>query len=186
MKQLKIFRETALPGTTQADSIYIIAPAGTPNYVEIYVTNSSNQLRRIINQADITALINSAVQAATELTIVADIAARNALNPTRTMYVFVQNATGDATVASGGATYLYNTSNSTWIKVSEAESLDVVVSWASITGKPSSSVAAIDAAVAASHTHANKTQLDKVGENAEGLLTYNGQLPPTRWESTGW
>lgn len=76
----------------------------------------------------------------------------NALNPTRAIYVYVTNATGDSTVASGGATYLFNPTNSTWIKTSEAESMDVSVNWASITGKPTSSAAQIDAAVAASHS----------------------------------
>jgi hypothetical protein len=35
--------------------------------------------------------------------------------------------------------------------------------------------AAIDAAVGNAHTHANKSQLDKIGEDAGGGLTYDGQ-----------
>ena len=35
MAIFKIFRETALPGTLQPYSIYIVAPAAKPNYVEI-------------------------------------------------------------------------------------------------------------------------------------------------------
>lgn len=189
MATVKIFRETALPGTTVADAMYIIAPAGTPNYIELYVTNSSNQIRRIINAADIAALISAAVAAATELTIVADIAARDALAPTAPRYVFVTNATADSTVASGGATYLFNPTGSVWIKVSEAESLDVNVTWASITGKPTSTPAQIDAAVGASHSHTNKTQLDQIGQNAGGELTYNGVQVKTEWNNgatPGW
>ncbi len=181
-----MYRETTLPGTLQPFSIYYVAPAGSPNYVEVYITNGSGQARRVIKESDIQSMINSTIAAANELTIVADIAARDALNPTKVMYVYVQNATGDPTVASGGATYMYNTANSSWIKVSEAESLDVVLQWNNIQGKPSSSPSQIDGAVAASHSHSNKTQLDKVGEDAGGNMTYNGSIPYTKWETTSW
>lgn len=183
---IKMYRETTLPGTLQPYSIYYIAPTGSPNYVEVYVTDSSGTARRIIKQSDIQAMINSTIAAANELTIVANIAARDALSPTKVMYVYVQDATGDATVSSGGATYMYNPATSAWIKVSEAESMDVVLNWSNIVGKPSSSPAQIDAAVAATHTHSNKTQLDKVGEDAGGNFTYNGSIPYTKWESTTW
>lgn len=63
--------------------------------------------------------------------------------------------------------------------------MDVALTWANITGKPTSTVAQIDAAVANSHTHTNKTQLDKVGETG-GNLTYNNSLPYTGWETTTW
>ena len=73
-----------------------------------------------------------------------------------------------------------------WIKVSEAESLDIVTSWASLTSKPLSSVVQIDNAVAIAHTHSNKTQLDNIGQNVEGLLTYNGSLPTSSWATVNW
>lgn len=183
---IKMYRETTLPGTLQPYSIYYIAPASKPNYVEIYVTNSTGVARRVINEDDINTLVSNAITAANEIIIVADIAARNALNPTKVMYVFVENATADPTVTSGGATYIYKLSTSSWIKISEAESLDVVLNWNNIVGKPSSSPAQIDAAVANSHTHTNKTQLDKVGEDAGGNFTYNGNIPYTKWETTTW
>lgn len=183
---IKMYRETTLPGTLQPYSIYYIAPASKPNYVEIYVTNSTGTAKRVIGEDDVNALINAALTSANEIKIVADIAARNALNPTKITYVYVQNATGDATVASGGATYMFNTTGSVWIKISEAESMDVVLNWSNIVGKPTSSAAAIDAAVSNSHTHTNKTQLDKVGEDAGGNFTYNGNIPYTKWESITW
>lgn len=188
MANLKIYKETALPGTLQPDSIYFVAPAGSPDLVEIYVTKSdaSTPHRHVLNKAEVQAMIDSSIAAASELTIVADIAARNALNPTRAIYVYVENATGDNTVSSGGATYLYKTATSSWIKISEAESLDVSLTWSSIIGKPTSSPSAIDAAVTASHTHTNKTQLDQIGQNAAGEMTYNGVQVKTEWASTGW
>jgi hypothetical protein len=185
---LRIFRETVLPSAQDLHpySIYLIAPSGTEDYVEMYVTNSTiagqaPYARRIINQADIEALVDTKIQAARELVIVDDIAARNALSPTFSQFVFVIDATGDNTVASGGATYLYNTDSTSWVKISEAESLDVVVSWDSITGGPESTPAEIDDAVAKAHTHANKTELDKIGEDSDGNLLYSNKLPLTGW-----
>ena len=93
-----------------------------------------------------------------ECDVVADITARNALSPFKGLRVYVVNATGDATVASGGADYIHD--GSAWIKTGEAESMDVVVDWANLTNKPTSSVANIDASVTNSHTHSNKTLLD--------------------------
>ena len=50
-----------------------------------------------------------------------------------------------------------------WTKVAESESLDVVVNWANIVGKPESSVALIDDAVSKRHTHNNReTVLEKL------------------------
>ena len=188
MALFKIYRETALPAfPLQPYAIYLIAPAAKPNYVEMYVTNSNGSAaRRIINEADIQSMINTAVANVNNIQIVADIAARNALAPTNTKYVYVKNATGDATVASGGATYLWDTDTSTWVKISEAESLDVSLTWANLQGKPTSTADQIDTAVTNSHTHSNKTQLDKVGEDAGGNFTYGGVIPHVAWASVGW
>lgn len=187
MATYKVFKETALPGTLEANSIYLVAPAAKPNYVEMYVTGAvASTVKRIITDTDVQSMIDSSVASFSQLEVVADITARNALAPTRNMTVLVLNATGDATVASGAATYVYRLATTSWIKISEAESMDLSITWASISGKPSSSPAQIDAAVAATHTHANLTQLNKIGEDGNGDLTYNGSLPNTKWQSTNW
>lgn len=61
-----------------------------------------------------------------------------------------------------------------WQKVAEAESLDVVVDWSSITNKPSSSVADIDDAVMKKHSHANKAVLDDITDSS-GDLYYGSE-----------
>lgn len=187
MATFKIYRETALPGSLQPYAIYIVAPAAKPNYVELYVTNAAGTAaRRILNDTDIQAMIDASMASANQIQVLANIAARNALTPTGSWYVYVKDATGDATVTSGGATYLWDTAASTWVKISEAESLDVSLTWAALSGKPSSPVADIDDAVTKRHTHANKTQLDKIGEDVNGDLTYGGNPVATQWNSTGW
>lgn len=188
MATFKIYRETALPGTLQPYAMYIIAPAGSPGLIEIVVTDAAGTgSRHVINKAEIQAMIDASMASAgaSNLVIVADIAARDALTPTSNIYAYVTDATGDGTVASGGATYLYNFAATTWLKVSESESMDVVLSWASIQDKPTSTVTDIDDAVTKRHAHANKTQLDQIGE-ASGEMTYNGVQVKTEWSSTGW
>ena len=169
------------------NSIYFIAPAARPDYVEIYVTgNDPATAKRVINEQDVQALIDASGGGANSLEIVDDIAARDALVLDANALVLVLNATGDPTVASGAATYAYRHSDSSWTKISEAESMDINFSWANLSGKPTSSVADIDDAVSKRHAHANKTQLDKIDQDASGNLTYNGNLPATGWASSNW
>lgn len=183
MPAIKIHKTTTLPGTLEGHSIYLVAPAAKPNYVEMYVTNAdATAVRRIITEQDVISLI----KANSNIQIVDDIAARNALAPVNGQLVYVLDATGDPTVASGAASYLWKANTSEWIKLTEFESMDVVVRWSNIQGAPTSSPSAIDAAVANSHTHANKTELDKIGEDGNGNFTYNGQPPRARLEVAGW
>ena len=49
-----------------------------------------------------------------------------------------------------------------------------VLQWANIQGRPTSTAAEIDDAVSKRHSHANMVTLDKVGEDAGGLLQFNG------------
>lgn len=187
MAQFKIRKLTALPGMLEANAIYIIAPAAKPDYIEMYVTGTvSTNIKRIIGEDDIALMISDAMAAARELKIVADITALNLLTPSQPEYVFVIDATGDLTVASGGATYLYNPGTMSWIKVSEAESLDVAATWASLSGKPTSTPENIDDAVGKAHVHNNKTQLDKIDEDVNGEFLYNGAAPHIAWDSAEW
>lgn len=188
MAVMKFHKVTALPGTLEGHSVYLVAPAGKPNYVELYATSADGtSARRILNDTDIQAMIDASIAASgAGVEIVADIAARNALSPTNGKYVLVLDASDDPTVNSGAASYVWRSATSTWIKLTEYESMDLSLTWADISGKPTSSPAAIDAAVANSHTHANMTQISKVGEDSNGDFTYNGQPPRARLETAGW
>jgi len=88
--------------------------------------------------------------------------------------VFVIDATGDTTVKTGSATYIWMP-NLSWRKLNEDESLDVTLTWERLEGKPQSTVTDIDLAVARQHVHSNKTQLDALSEDGEGKLLYRGQ-----------
>ena len=187
MALYKIFKETSLPGTLEPNSIYFIAPASKPDYVEIYVTGTSGSVvKRVINSDDVQAMIDSASTGLSQIEIVADISARDALNPTTTVQALVLDASDDPTVDSGAATYIYNPSTEEWIKIAEYESMDMVIDWSYIQNRPSSSVSDIDDAVAKKHTHANKTELDKISEDGSGYLLYNGDYPKIAWDSVNW
>lgn len=170
---------TAVPTTpTTPHTLFLVALPDKPTHMEVYMSDKTGTLaRRTLSESDVQAMIATALSSANQVTIVADINARNSLT-NKNGTVYVKNATADSTVKKGGAYYLYDTQASSWIKISEAESMDVALTWASLAGKPTSTPQAIDLAVTNSHTHANATQLDKIGE-IDGKLAYDGKLVGT-------
>lgn len=187
MAAIKFFKVTTLPAILEGHAVYYVAPVAKPNHVEMYVTSAdASVVRRIVNIDDIQSMINSSISASNAFEIVDNIAARDALSLSGNKFVLVLDATGDTTVSSGAATYAWRSSNSTWVKVSEYESLDVTLAWDAIQNKPSSTVADIDAAVAQRHTHANFTELNKIGEDGNGDFQYAGNHPRARLEAADW
>ncbi|MDO4897054.1 MAG: hypothetical protein Q3971_06800 [Moraxella sp.] len=172
---MQIQKLTAVPSTpTTPNTFFFISSSSAPNYVELYVSsNDGATLKRLINEADIKALIAAQISTAGKYTVVDDINARNDLS--QKGFAYVKDATADSTVKAGGAFYLYNETDSTWVKLSEAESMDTSLSWDSIQGKPNVTAHQIETAVSQAHTHANKTELDKIGQDSQGNLTYDGK-----------
>ena len=78
------------------------------------------------------------------MSVVDDIPARDGLSPSEGDSCWVKDATADDTVTKGAALYIY--ADGQWVKMAEAESMDVVIQWASIQGKPTASTTTIDAA----------------------------------------
>ena len=186
---LKIFKETIIPSTLQPNSLYMVAPVDNPTYVEFYVTGlEASVVRRTLNQADIAAIVaqHISVLDINNLIVVNDIDDRDNLNPSTNTFVFVKDATGDSTVSVGSASYIYEVLTSTYTKIAEYESSNLVLSWANIVDGPISTPAAVDDAVSSRHSHANATQLAKIGENAEGNLTYDGVIPLAGLSSANW
>jgi hypothetical protein len=182
MSAVKVFKTTSVPAELVADAIYLVANG---SFVEMYVTSTTGVAKRIPIESDVQGWITTAMAGVNGVTIVADITARNALTPTANVFVYVADATGDTSVAAGAAMYLYNHGTTTWVKVTEYESLDLVMSWANLTGKPTSTPAAIDAAVTAA-THSNRAVLDLLSVSG-GLLQYNGSPVTVVWETPiGW
>ena len=188
-QEFKTHRVIELPAVLEAYAVYFVAPAGTADYVEIYVTSSDGtSARRVINEQDVNTLVEQKLAGTDEIYVVDTIADRLTVDTAKSRYVYVVDASDDSTVTSGGASYLYNTVTEDWVKISESESMDLVLNWNSIIGGPTSTPAQIDEAVAAKHTHVNKNALDKVGEDVEGNFTYGGVAVggTTKWATTNW
>lgn len=102
------------------------------------------------------------------------------LDASKSKFAWVVDATGDPTVKSGGALYRIEGKNIT--KIFEEESVDleesIVITWDRITGRPLSTVNAIDESVARAHVHLNGDVLDKFSV-AEGVLLFNGSAIAT-------
>lgn len=187
MTELAFHRVTAMPGSPAANAIYFVAPAARPNYTEVYVTGTSGStVKRIINEVDVQALIDASLTGIGGLKIEDDITARDALSLSADALVMVVDASDDATVTSGAALYAWRNSQTSWTKISEFESLDLQLTWSALQGKPTSAVGDIDDAVSKRHAHSNKSEIDKVGQNGNGNLLYDGGLPKTGWDSEGW
>ena len=172
--QMRIERVNALPATLSGSTMYVVK-SSEAGLADVYFTNNDGtEARHVIKKSEITDMINTSIGNFTNIQLAADITARDALSLTRNALVLVLDATGDATVSNGAALYLYDVATTAWHKVSEFESMDVTLTWDAIQGRPTSTVAEIDDAVAKAHVHANKAQLDKIGEDADGVLQYNG------------
>lgn len=172
--QMRIERVNALPATLSGSTMYVVK-SSEAGLADVYFTNNDGtEARHVIKKSEITDMINTSIGNFTNIQLAADITARDALSLTRNALVLVLDATDDATVSNGAALYLYDVVTTAWHKVSEFESMDVTLTWDAIQGRPTSTVAEIDDAVAKAHVHANKAQLDKIGEDADGVLQYNG------------
>ncbi len=186
--QVKFFKVATLPTPLEPNSFYYVEN-GT--YTESYLTNSAGVAKSVGNSAMINALVSEALAnwggSASSLSIVPDIAARDALtkNATTNLMILVVDASGDITVDSGSALYAYAFTSKVTYKLSEYESMDVVLEWNSIEGRPTSTVAQIDNTVSLAHTHDNKTVLDKLTE-VGGVLRYDDKGINPEWTTNNW
>ena len=173
--QMKVHKVNTLPGVLEASALYIVKSADT-GLLDLYVSaNDGLTARHIISKTEIQTMVNTAAAGASNIFVVADIAARDALAPTVVTQAIVVDATDDTSVALGSATYVYDPVGDAWSKIAEHESMDVVLQWANIQGRPSSTVAEIDDAVAKKHAHANMSTLDKFSQDVDGQPTYDGK-----------
>lgn len=174
MSVMRIRKVTVLPSSYEPSTVYLVTTTN-PLFFKLYVSSSDgSSVRRLPDMDDIQSWIASAMGGYYTALIVANIAARDALTLTTNTQVLVLDATGDTSVASGAATYVYDVASHTWIKISEANNLEVIQQWNNIVGRPSSTPADIDEAVSQTHTHANKAIIDLLGD-VSGSLSYKGE-----------
>lgn len=174
MAQLAFAKVAALPGVLAANTLYAVAGAEA-NLFDLYLSDSTgSSARHIISKTEIQAMVTGNIADFTNIRVFADIAARDAVTLDRNVISMVVDASADATVTTGAAMYIYDADVDTWTKISEVESMDLNLTWEALLNKPTSSVAAIDDAVAKAHVHANKAVLDDLADDGAGVLKYKG------------
>ncbi len=195
---MQVNKVTALPnvGDRDANTMYLVGDTAVADSLEIHMTSSDGATTiHIPTKTEISAMVGGQIASFNNIRVVAtyaDMAALIAEN--RSMVVMVLDATGDATVGSGGAAYVLQATGTaeaptaSYYKIYEFEALteNFVLNWSAIVGKPASSAAAIDDAVAKTHTHANKALLDVLDVNGDGDLTLNGVAVGTVLVNADW
>lgn len=186
--RVNFYAVIALPEPLEPNSFYYVDNGAV---AESYLTDSAGNAKSVGNTVMINQLVAAALagweKTSNSMPIVVDIAARDALILTleKNSFILVLDASADATVNSGSALYAYDFGTTTVYKVAEYESMDLVIQWASIQGRPNSSVAQIDDAVGKAHQHTNKEVLDKFTESG-GELLYDGHGIATQWATKDW
>lgn len=164
----KLFKSDDTQIALRSTEVYDVA---TKKYLSAFISDTNTSI----------AGLQAALTGHSKTSVVADITARDALTGVNTGDLcWAKNASADSTVSSGAACYIAEVSGDpatvTWTKVAEAESMDVVLNWADIQDKPSSTVSAIDQAVTNSHTHSNSTVLAGLSADAtSGNLVFNSK-----------
>lgn len=184
MTKFAVSKVTSLPGVLAPSTLYFVSDADNADLMKVYLSDSTGTtVRHLPTKQEIDIAIAAAVSAANAMVRVATIAARDALTPAGNMLVLVTDASADTTVTAGAASYFWD--GAVWTKVTEFESLDVVQTWANLQGKPTSSVASIDAAVADSHNHPNSAVLNDLSETG-GALYFGGAPVATSYGTEAW
>lgn len=186
MAAVKFFKVLELPAEPEANAFYFVQNG---DFAEHYLTDTSGVAHGVGNSEFIESIVDTKLEGSlagfSKVEVVADIEARDLLEVGEDNFlVLVLDASDDETVDSGSALYVYHASEEEFVKIAEYESMDVVLNWSDIVGRPSSAPAAIDSAVTNAHTHDNKAVLDLLTE-ADGVLLYDGE-PVLQWGANEW
>jgi len=130
---MEIIKVLSLPVTLAPNTIYATKDGASGSILHL-----TNTLGSVVFSTPSLAVIDSRVASVTGGIVVystyADMTSSAA--PTTNTMLHVIDATGDTTVLAGGATYLYVLSTANYVKISEFESMDLILSWDNILNKP--------------------------------------------------
>lgn len=164
----------SLPEDRHKNCLYLVKPDGS-TVIDTYLVDGQGNAYSHFNEPRFAELFEKYSQSLNSFFIVETIANRDALNLQFNTLVFVIDATGDPSVPEGSALYFYSRVHNLFTKVFQSTGLD----WNFLSGRPQSSPAEIDEAVAKSHSHGNKDLLDMLG-TVNNNLYFKGQ-PVTRY-----
>ena len=187
-KYLNIAKVSALPQALASQTMYLVD--GGDSNLEIHVTsNDGSKTLHVPTRTEIDSLIGTAIAGFQSIRVVPDYLSMTGLiAESRSMVVMVLDATGDTTVTTGGAAYILEATGTAEApganiyKIYEFEALseNFRLDWENIIGRPTSSAADVDDAVAKRHSHANINDLNRIGHNADNMLTIDGKtIDPT-------
>lgn len=168
---MEFIRATVLPEAgagRKPDAIYAVKAAGQTTF-DLFITGSTpEKLFSLTTHEEIRLMINQSVSGMAQTFNVPELRERDYLvddgKLTKDGLVFVDDATLDPDIESGGAAYHYSVADNSFTELFRyGASSEGQLTWQSITGGPLSSPAAIDKAVQDSHTHTNKDTLDRIG-----------------------
>ena len=155
-------------------------PRTTMQAIDVLINGIANHATLVNVQDAINELFNITDLITTHgldtVKIVDTIAERDALDELDRHLCWVLDASADPTVTAGAALYLYNTNTSSWSKLSEAESLDLVLNWNNIVGRPTSNPNDIDDAVAKRHASGVNSHAISMIDGLQDKLDYLGGL----------
>ena len=182
--QITVNKVTALPATLEASSLYFVLQNASDTISEAYITDVNGNAKGIGNTAFITsvatAVFNQQNASNNAFEIAPDVASRDALaaNFSGNRLVLVTDASDDSTVSTGSALYSWDQATGTFDKLTEFESLDVVITWGSITDGPVSTPTMVDAAVAATaaNTAAITTNTNDISSVVNTLDSHWNQI----------
>lgn len=187
--RIQFNKVTSLPSELNPNSFYYLE---NNDYAESYITDASGTAKAIGNSAMIRDIVSSeirdlALNGIQTIDFAKDIGARDVMTSkaSSNLLILVIDASADPTVEEGSALYAFDHTLNETYKVAEWESMDISLKWEDIDGKPTSSVAQIDLAVTQTHTHANKTTLDKLSEQ-DGELLFAGEALAPQWATKNW
>jgi len=130
---MEIIKVLSLPATLAPNTIYATRDGESGSILHL-----TNRLGSVVFSTPSLAVIDSRVASVTGGIVVYPTyaAMTGATAPTTNVMIHVIDATGDTTVLDGGATYLYVVATTSYVKISEFESMDLILTWENILNKP--------------------------------------------------
>lgn len=181
-----IVRVRELPAEPTPNTMYIIRPSDGEFVSVVFTGFDPSDPARLMTVDDVSSVVESAIeQAATEsaeVFFVDNITAMWALAPMGNAIAYVADTSGDPTAVNAKGAYIYHREAGLWVAMPSGAD---EIKWTDIVGRPNSTAAQIDAAVQASHTHSNKSVLDRISD-VDGTLKYRGVAVGDVAVSTTW
>jgi hypothetical protein len=197
-KPVRFFKVENLPNQFEPDSFYYIEMENGL-HADSIITNSQGSARSIgVSLIDSRVMSALTTLSVAQAHVVPNIAAMGEylLMADTNKLVLVMDASADPEVgAAVAALYVYEHNgdepgHGQVHLVPGFSGVNVTLAWSNIAGRPTSTPTQIDAAVSASHNHANAAVLNALGENVSGNLTYKGNEivggGGLQWDQTDW